>query len=227
MQQEAAVSFSAVYSLAAFASNFCHSLDASKLSQAEVSVLSSLLDAGMDISQLGFQKEVENLDATLARAIRQSSVRSISLIAPKDFGLAASLIGPRLESLWIRERYFGANESKALRQALEQAGMLSGIVIYDCRVLSGKEFVAAIHAAVSLQDLDLFGAEMDDETLAELVGGEMSRKMKKLSVAHSSDYGTKYAAAAAMLSSRWNTTKSDWPDSGRLPTQRRRAARGT
>ncbi len=159
-------------------------------------MLSALLESG-EIEQLGFQKGLENLDATLARAIHRSSVHTVFLSAPKDFGLAASLIGPRLESLWICEEDFGAAESKALRQALEQAGTLSRIEIHDCRVLSGKEFVAAIHAAESLQDLNLRVDGLDDETLAELVGG----KMKKLSVMYSNGFGTKCAAAAARLSS--------------------------
>ncbi len=163
-------------------------------------MLSALLEAG-EIEQLDFQEGLENLDATLARAIHRSSVHSVFLNAPKDFGLAASLIGPRLESLCVREEDFGAAECKALRQALEQAGTLSRIEIKCCRMLPGKEFVAAIHAAESLQDLGLYKSELDDETLAELVGGEMNRKMKKLSVIGLNYCGTKFAAAAARLSS--------------------------
>ncbi len=159
-------------------------------------MLSVLLEAG-EVEGLDFQGKTENLDATLVRAIHRSSVHSLFLNAPKDFSLAASLIGPRLESLLMREEDFGAAESKVLRQALEQAGMLSRIEMRNCRVQSGKEFVAAIHAAVSLQDLDLYMNELDDETLGKLVGGEM----KKLSVTCSDGCGTKYAAAAARLSS--------------------------
>ncbi len=209
MQQEAAASFSALCNLASFASNLGLPLSANELSQTGVSVLSALLEAG-EIEGLDFQRRMENLDATLACAIHRSSVHTLFLSASNDFDLVASLIGPRLKSLVVYESDFGAEESRALRRALEQAGMLTSMRILRCRVLSGKKFVAAIHAAVSLQDLDMCTGELYDETPAEPVGGEMDRKTR-LTVTCSDRCGGRLTAAAARLSSLESFIVEDCP----------------